>query len=229
MISWAWTFEGGTPGTSTDQNPTGIAYDTQGTYDVTLEVENDFGQTSTLVIVDYISVDYAPVADFEVDATNPGVGQEINFTDLSTGTVTEWLWEFDGGTPANSILQTPEAIVYDVVGLYDVKLTISNDYGSNSMLKEDYIDVHPIGISEFLNDDMVKIYPNPTNGILNIKNTSGEQIIMSIYSLTGQMIFENSIQVGIKTINLENVEAGIYFVRYITESQQLNTGKLIIR
>ena len=229
MISWVWTFEGGDPATSTDQNPTGIMYDTQGTYDVTLEVENDFGEFSTLVKMDYISVDFAPVADFEVDATNPAVGQAINFSDLSTGTIDEWLWEFDGGTPSNSILQTPEAIVYSTVGLYDVSLTVTNDYGSDIMLKENYIDVHPIGISEFGADNMVKIYPNPTNGILNIENTSGEELTMSIYSLTGQVIYQSQIQSGTEVINLDNIEAGIYFIRYITESQQLNTGKLIIR
>ena len=35
---WAWTFEGGEPATSTEQNPQGIVYNTAGEYDVTLEV-----------------------------------------------------------------------------------------------------------------------------------------------------------------------------------------------
>jgi PKD repeat protein len=37
--SWNWTFAGGSPATSTDQNPT-IAYNTPGTYEVTLEVSD---------------------------------------------------------------------------------------------------------------------------------------------------------------------------------------------
>ncbi|TYA52402.1 T9SS type A sorting domain-containing protein [Formosa maritima] len=52
--SWAWTFEGGTPGTSTDQNPT-VTYAADGMYDVTLEVTNSFG-TDTLTLTDYITV-----------------------------------------------------------------------------------------------------------------------------------------------------------------------------
>lgn len=229
MVSWTWTFEGGTPGSSNEQNPAGIQYDAQGSYDVTLEVENDYGLTSSLTKVDYISVDFAPVADFEADATNPAVGQEVNFSDLSTGTVTGWAWEFESGTPATSMLQTPEPIVYAIVGVYDVQLTVSNDYGEDIMLKADYIDVHPIGISEILSDDMINIYPNPTSGILNIKNTSGEKIILSIYTLTGQMILENRIQEGTEVINLENLDSGIYFVRYLTESHLMKTGKLIIK
>ncbi|HXK82558.1 MAG TPA: C25 family cysteine peptidase, partial [Bacteroidales bacterium] len=41
--AWDWTFEGGTPPTSTDQNPTGITYDAPGTYSVTLEAFNPHG------------------------------------------------------------------------------------------------------------------------------------------------------------------------------------------
>ena len=229
MVSWLWTFEGGTPGTSTDQNPTGILYDTQGAYDVTLEVENDFGETSVLTKTDYISVDFAPVAGFEADATNPAVGQEVTFTDLSTGTITSWSWEFEGGTPSTSMLENPEPIVYAAVGLYDVTLTVANDYGEDVMLKADYIDVHPIGISEMDADGLIKIYPNPAYGILNIENATGEVLTLSIYSLTGRQILENRIQDGTTVINIDHLDAGIYFVRYLTESKLLKTGKLIIK
>ncbi len=53
--SWIWTFSNGTPGTSTDQNPTGIVYDTPGSFDVALAVTNDQG-SDTLVQVGYIEV-----------------------------------------------------------------------------------------------------------------------------------------------------------------------------
>ena len=52
--SWTWTFEGGMPSSSNDQNPT-VTYSAVGTYDVTLEVTNEFG-TDTLTLTDYISV-----------------------------------------------------------------------------------------------------------------------------------------------------------------------------
>jgi agmatine deiminase len=52
--SWNWTFEGGTPSTSTTQNPT-VTYNTAGTFDVTLTAANAAGsdvETKT----DYITV-----------------------------------------------------------------------------------------------------------------------------------------------------------------------------
>lgn len=41
--SWSWTFQGGTPGTSTQQNPQNITYNTPGTYNVSLTVTNANG------------------------------------------------------------------------------------------------------------------------------------------------------------------------------------------
>lgn len=53
--SWQWTFNGGTPATSTQQHPTQILYTTPGTYNVTLTVSNAYG-THTLTKTNYIQV-----------------------------------------------------------------------------------------------------------------------------------------------------------------------------
>jgi len=54
--TWQWTFEGGNPPNSTDQNPT-VVYNTQGVYDVTLVVTNtNTGDTDTFTVTDLITV-----------------------------------------------------------------------------------------------------------------------------------------------------------------------------
>jgi PKD repeat protein len=57
--SWSWTFEGGTPGTSTDQNPL-ITYDTIGQYDTSLEASNVIG-SNLITKIDYIDTVSADV------------------------------------------------------------------------------------------------------------------------------------------------------------------------
>jgi PKD repeat protein len=52
--SWQWTFQGGTPATSTAQNPV-VTYNTPGKYDVTLTVSNADG-LRTLFMNDHITV-----------------------------------------------------------------------------------------------------------------------------------------------------------------------------
>ena len=56
LVSWAWTFEGGEPATSTEQHPQSITYSAIGTYDVTLTVTNRDGQTETITKPNYINV-----------------------------------------------------------------------------------------------------------------------------------------------------------------------------
>lgn len=67
-IAYEWTFEGGTPATSTDENPT-VTYNQSGTYSVTLSVADDGSLSDEKTIAGYIRV-YA--ADDEVDITDFG-------------------------------------------------------------------------------------------------------------------------------------------------------------
>jgi PKD repeat protein len=53
-ISWQWTFEGGTPSTSMEQNPV-VRYSDAGSYDVSLTI-SDGNDTATLTKQDYIVV-----------------------------------------------------------------------------------------------------------------------------------------------------------------------------
>ncbi len=53
--SWSWTFPGGTPGTSTLQNPSGIVYSTPGIYQVSLTATNGNG-SDTETKTAYINV-----------------------------------------------------------------------------------------------------------------------------------------------------------------------------
>lgn len=57
-ISWNWSFPGGTPASSTMQNPQNIVYNTPGTYNVTLSVTNNIS-TNSLTKTGYITVNSA--------------------------------------------------------------------------------------------------------------------------------------------------------------------------
>ena len=55
IVSWSWTFEGGTPATSTQQNQT-VTYNEVGDYDVTLTITDADGNSETLTRSNYIHV-----------------------------------------------------------------------------------------------------------------------------------------------------------------------------
>jgi vibriolysin len=143
--SWAWTFNGGTPGSSSAQNPT-VTYNTAGSYTVALTATNSFGsdvETKTNYITVNVIVVDPPVADFTASATTINEGQSVTFTDTSTNTPTSWSWSFPGGTPSSSTAQNP-TITYDSAGTYSVTLTATNAGGSDAETKTDYITVNPV-------------------------------------------------------------------------------------
>lgn len=53
--AWSWTFDGGTPATSTEQNPV-VTYEKEGVYDVKLEVTYSDGTTSSVTFPELITV-----------------------------------------------------------------------------------------------------------------------------------------------------------------------------
>jgi len=138
--SWSWTFTGGTPSSSTAQNPT-VTYNTVGTYTVSLTATNSAGSdTETKTAYIAVAAPPAPVADFTASATTINVGQSVSFTDTSTNSPTSWSWTFDGGTPGTSTSQNP-SVTYNTVGTYTVSLTATNSGGSDTETKTGYITV----------------------------------------------------------------------------------------
>lgn len=138
ISSWSWTFEGGAPASSTEQNPL-VTYDKSGTYAVTLTV-SDGNSTATTTREAYVNVSgEAPVANVglpEGAYLSPWVmmfvptGAPITFKDASTGNPSQWSWTLNGATPATSTEQNP-TVVYKQKGNYGIKLEVSNDLGSN--------------------------------------------------------------------------------------------------
>jgi PKD repeat protein len=77
-VTYEWLFEGGIPETSTDENPAGIVYNTQGIFDVRLIATNIFG-TDTLSKIEYIDVLPVGIEELNRDMLsiypNPAVSQ----------------------------------------------------------------------------------------------------------------------------------------------------------
>jgi len=138
VTSWNWTFEGGNPGTSTEQNPV-VTYDRAGSYSVTLTV-GDGSTTATATREAYVNVEgEAPQANIGLPVgayLSPWVmmfvpvNVPLTFTDASTGNPSQWAWTFQGTDIINSNEQNP-TVTYIQEGRYGIKLEVTNDLGSN--------------------------------------------------------------------------------------------------
>ncbi|MBO4814143.1 MAG: PKD domain-containing protein [Muribaculaceae bacterium] len=138
VTSWNWTFEGGTPATSTEQNPV-VTYNRSGSYAVTLTV-GDGTATDTKTRNAYVIVHAeAPVAHVGLPDgayLSPWVmmfvptNVPLTFKDASTGNPTSWTWTFQGTDVATSTEQNP-TVTYLQEGTYGLKLEVANDVGSS--------------------------------------------------------------------------------------------------
>ncbi len=79
----------------------------------------------------------APTADFSWSQPS---ALNVTFTDASTGTISQWAWDFGDG--ASSSAQNPSH-TYATAGTYSVKLTVTNAGGSTSKTRQVTVQAAP--------------------------------------------------------------------------------------
>lgn len=120
--TWNWTFVGGQPASSTEQNPT-VTYVNPGEFSVILEVVTNDGNAYTINRPDLINVQAAPTVGFDYQVQ----GGEVTFTNTSAyGQNFEW--NFGDGSPVSNSMEPVHN--YNDPGNYTVILTVTNNCGS---------------------------------------------------------------------------------------------------
>jgi hypothetical protein len=77
--------------------------------------------------------------------------------------------------------------------------------------------------------DIIRVQPNPTNGLLEIKNISGEIIrAVGIIDLSGNLVFQkNDIDLSEFTVDISDLTPSVYVLQVITMDGTITHKKLI--
>ncbi|MFK8104149.1 MAG: M6 family metalloprotease domain-containing protein [Saprospiraceae bacterium] len=232
--SWEWSFPGGTPSSSTQQNPT-VVYDTPGNYNVTLVAINSAGN-HTKNLVNYITATQpvvAPLADFAANVTSGEPPLSVSFNDLSSNEPTAWEWIFEGGMPNSSTEQNP-VVIYEDQGVFGVNLTATNTAGNSSITKQGFISVILTALDEHEIIDYLLVAPNPSRDLFRIKMElkSTEAVSFRIYDLMGKTIYTNTLRQAQKIdfpIDLQDQATGMYLMDIQIGATRLTEKLLLLK
>ncbi|MEO5675087.1 MAG: T9SS type A sorting domain-containing protein [Chitinophagales bacterium] len=203
--AWLWLFPGGSPSTSTSQNPSAICYYTPGTYDVSLITTNPDGN-DTLTLPGFITVFATPDL--------PLISQDGLV--LTSTPAFSYQWQLNAVDIPGATNQTYEVLQS---GLYTV--IVFNESGCQAASS---ISVIVSGIDHQSMQVLPIVYPNPFQTVftlsfpdiktgnydLQISNVAG-QIIQTSREMIPASAFE-------RKFDLSAFPDGTYFVRLITGS-----------
>lgn len=120
-----------------------------GSYNVTFSAPGYISKTFPVqitdnqkTILDVQLFDGSLIPSFTADKTSINPGESVHFSDLSAGSPTSWFWVFENGDPPVSTEKNP-VVTYNEYGTFDVKLIITRQNASDSVLVENYITVAP--------------------------------------------------------------------------------------
>jgi PKD repeat protein len=187
-----WSFPGGTPSSSTLQNPM-ITYNAMGTYNVQLIVTNGNG-ADTILMTSYITVITPPAAPTVIDNTG-------TLTSSYVGSGNQW-YDTNGiiaGATNDTYLPTQG-------GSYYVVYTDVNGCTSTSAPI-----ISTIGIENY--NVNFSIYPNPTTEKLTIDAGTLVKANIKLMDLSGRMVMISKMNQSLMQLDLTQLSDGIYMIR----------------
>ncbi len=203
--AWQWTFENGTPPSSTLQNPS-VTYSTPGIYAVTLASTNAFG-TQTTVFDSAVTVFAFPNAAFGQSI----IGGMVTFSNQSTN-ADSYAWNFGDGTPTTNELNPTHT--YALSGTYTVTLTAINVCGASTL--QQTITITVVGTEEVAWINRFVLYPNPNQGRFEVdmQATPAQVIYFELHNALGQLIGRETsdFKAGVlkKSLDYGTVASGFY-------------------
>lgn len=197
-----WTIFGGSPSTSTEDNPI-VTYESEGMFTIKLVVSNQYGE-STANFIDVVQVIGLPEATFAGTQINNVVDFETTASNTST-----YMWDFGDGTTSTE--ENPSH-TFTTNGTFEVVLTVGNQCGDFMVTESFIINSNAVTEAELAN---VNIYPNPSHNYLNIELTNRESdlIRMDVLDINGKLILSNTFKSAYYKLDVSNMTAGTYLIR----------------
>jgi len=197
ITSYAWTFQGGNPATSNLPSPT-VTYAAAGSFGFTLTVTNVNGTddaNGTIVILENIQLTMSSTDEIGTGAANGSATATVTSGGAAPYTFN---WSNGGSTGTISGLST---------GNYNVTVSDQNGCSATGTVFVDF------GTSIETADALsYSIFPNPSNGKLNIESNKSIESV-AVYDILGKAIATYQLNNTKNVIDLSRFENGLYILK----------------
>ena len=195
-------------------------------YTVTVTAANGCTDTDALTV----TVNPLPVVDLGNDTS---LCDDVTAFLLDAGAgYSSYLWNTLEITP--SIIIDPSALGVGIHPYYVDVIDINTCQGSDTIIITVEICT---GIDRSVTQSVIKIYPNPTKGVVNleIENIGKESLMVEIINLNGQVIYHKNFKPVrfskpnrfVEEIDLSSYPKGIYFVK-VQSNELVKVEKMIL-
>jgi predicted outer membrane repeat protein len=222
ITCWEWDFNNDGSIDSNEQNPI-FTYSEIDSFTVSLTVYYEGysdEQTIENCIVTYDHVN----CNFTAIPTNGLAPLTVQFTDISTGSISIRQWDFNNDGVIDSNELNPTCTYYNS-GSYAVHLFVSDGLEYDSELKLDYITVTSTGSGDIPQPQTTKLlgnYPNPFNPttFISFEVKESEIAELSIFNIKGQIIYHGQFSNGCYQMpwHTSSSSSGVYFYKLSSES-----------
>ena len=208
-----WSFDGGIPPTSTQNNPV-VVYNGTGSFNSNLIVTNSVGidsmeQQNSIVVNETPTINSVNNQTICLDASLTS----IVFSGSNVGTNYTWTNNNPSIGLAASGVGTINSFLTQSAGTAIITVTpiLGNCTGIASNFTITVEDC--ASLEGNTNSNELIIYPNPTNGFCVLTcepNLIGH--VLTIYDVDGKVVYTDVISTKEKLINMNNIAAGIYYL-----------------
>jgi PKD repeat protein len=161
-----------------------------------------------------------------------GANGSVNFTSRSTGTIasTTFSWNFGDG---NTSTGPSPSHTYSLNGIYVATLTVTNYTPLCVLSYTTYVNVSTItgiGPAGSNPENYFSVLPNPTSGLIEIKNVESKSgIAFVLYNGLG--IEELKVELSpatVNTIDISSLKNGVYYYQLVRKDQQIKSGRIVL-
>ncbi|MGB3546908.1 MAG: PKD domain-containing protein, partial [Saprospiraceae bacterium] len=206
------------PGLDTTlSGPTATVSLTQlGIYAVELTVTGPAGAVGSFTDGGTIEIGAAPQTSFSFLADS----LVVSFTNTSTG-ADSYFWDFGDGQ--TSTAENP-VHTYETAGVYNVTLNAANEFCSRATALS-VLAGETTGTDEPAGAQLVRLYPNPTDGLLHVEQWAGGTL--KLRTSDGRLLATYALPTEREQIDLSRFAAGTYLLELSRESRSF--GRLLIK